>query len=72
MKNTIVRPDSKGRISLGEITRNVSSYRITVKENGQLLLDPFVEIPLSDKWIFEDKNLLNKLKAEAIDKQTEE
>lgn len=72
MKNAIVRPDSKGRISLGEITRNVSSYRITVKENGQLLLDPFVEIPLSDKWVFEDKDLLNKLKAEAIDKQTEE
>lgn len=72
MKNAIVRPDYKGRISLGEITRNVSSYRITVKENGQLLLDPFVEIPLSDKWVFEDKDLLNKLKAEAIDKQTEE
>ena len=72
MTNTIVRPDSKGRVSLGEIARNVSSYRITIKESGQILLDPYVEIPLSDKWVFEDKNLLNKLKAESIDKTTEE
>jgi hypothetical protein len=26
--NTILRPDSKGRINLGEIANNVSSYRV--------------------------------------------
>ena len=43
---------------------------MTVKENGQLLLEPYVEIPLSDKWVFEDKDLIDKLKAENTDKQT--
>ena len=62
MTNIILRPDAKGRISLGEVARNVSSYRMTTKENGQIVLDPYVEIPLSEKWIFEDKELLQKLK----------
>ena len=62
MTNVILRPDAKGRISLGEVARNVSSYRMTTKENGQIVLDPYVEIPLSEKWIFEDKELLQKLK----------
>jgi hypothetical protein len=64
MQSTILRPDAKGRINLGEIARNVSSYRITVETNGQILLEPYVEIPLSDKWIFENKELMNKLKQE--------
>jgi hypothetical protein len=70
MTNIVLRPDAKGRISLGEIARNVSSYRMTVKDNGQIFLEPYVEIPLSDKWVFEDKELLNKLKAETQEKQT--
>ena len=28
----ILRPDAKGRITLGEITNNVSSYRVTVED----------------------------------------
>ena len=70
MTDIFLRPDSKGRISLGKIANNVSSYKMTVKENGQLLLEPYVEIPLSDKWVFEDKDLIDKLKAENTDKQT--
>ena len=70
MTDVFLRPDSKGRISLGKIANNVSSYKMTVKENGQLLLEPYVEIPLSDKWVFEDKDLIDKLKAENTDKQT--
>ena len=70
MTDVFLRPDSKGRISLGKIANNVSSYKMTVKENGQLLLEPYVEILLSDKWVFEDKDLIDKLKAENTDKQT--
>ena len=70
MTDIFLRPDSKGRIILGKIANNVSSYKMTIKENGQLLLEPYVEIPLSDKWVFEDKDLIDKLKAENTDKQT--
>ena len=64
MSNAVLRPDAKGRISLGEIAKNVSSYRMTVQENGKILLEPYFEIPMSEKWIFENKELLEKLKAE--------
>ncbi len=64
MDNIVLRPDAKGRISLGEAARNVSSYRMSVEENGKISLEPYVEIPLSEKWIFENKELLEKLKAE--------
>ncbi len=70
MQTSILRPDAKGRINLGEVARNISSYRVTVETNGQILLEPYVEIPLSDKWIFEDKELLNKIKKENQEKQT--
>lgn len=61
MSDIILRPDSKGRISLGAITNNVSSYRISVEDNGRVVLEPYAEIPLSEKWIFEDKELLEKV-----------
>lgn len=33
-------------------------------QNGILTLYPYAEIPFSDKWIFEDKVLLEKFKQE--------
>jgi hypothetical protein len=57
----ILRPDSKGRIALGEITNNVSSYRATIEDNGKVILEPYAEIPLSEKWLFDDKELLEKV-----------
>ncbi len=72
MTNVILRPDSKGRINLGEVARNISSYRMTVKSDGQITLAPYAEIPLADKWIFEDKELLKKLKEENQEKQPSE
>lgn len=57
----ILRPDSKGRITLGEIANNVSSYRVIIENNGKVTLEPYAEIPLSEKWIFENKELLEKL-----------
>jgi hypothetical protein len=71
MKETIIlRPDSKGRISLGEIANNVSSYRVIVEENGRVTLEPYTEIPLSEKWIFEDKELLEKVVQQMKAEQT--
>lgn len=61
MTETILRPDAKGRINLGDIAKNVSSYKVTVGETGKVILEPYAEIPLSEKWIFEDKELLAKL-----------
>lgn len=70
MTEIILRPDAKGRITLGEIANNVSSYRVNVEEHGKVTLEPYAEIPLSEKWIFEDKELLEKIKQEAKEKQS--
>lgn len=40
-----VRPDERGRITLGEISKSVSSYEIQVMEDGKILLIPYIEIP---------------------------
>ena len=62
MENITVRPDVKGRIHLGDLAQGVSSYKINVLENGQLLLIPYTEIPFSEKWIFDDQETLEKVK----------
>jgi hypothetical protein len=49
MTEMILRPDAKGRINLGELAQEVSSYRVTVEENGKLTLTPYTEIPFSEK-----------------------
>ncbi len=62
MSNVIVRPDAKGRINLGTIAENVSSYKVTIDDNGNVILEPYIEIPFSEKWIFDDQDLLEKVK----------
>jgi hypothetical protein len=62
MEETVIRPDSKGRINLGDLAQGVSSYRVIKAENGQLILIPYSEIPFAEKWIFENKDLLEKFK----------
>ena len=60
----ILRPDSKGKLNIGELAQGVSSYRVVIGEHGVLTLYPYAEIPFSEKWIFEDKELLEKFKEE--------
>lgn len=62
MENISVRPDSKGRINLGDLALGVSSYKVNVAEDGKLILTPYAEIPFSEKWIFDDEEILEKVK----------
>lgn len=64
MSEIILRPDSKGKINIGELAQGVSSYRVVISENGVLTLYPYAEIPFSEKWIFDNKELLEKFKNE--------
>ena len=62
-KKTIqVRPDSKGRITLGKYAEGISSFRLSEQADGAFLLEPMVEIPASEKWLFENKKALNSVK----------
>lgn len=53
-KPMTVRPDGKGRITLGALARGVSSFHVHRDEQGRLILDPFAEIPARERWLFEN------------------
>lgn len=57
----LVRPDSKGRITLGHIADGVSAYSVTETKDHKLILEPFVEIPAHEKWLFDNKLALTKV-----------
>lgn len=57
-----VRPDSKGRITLGHLAHGVSSYIITRDKYNRIILEPRVEIPAKEKWLFDNKTALNQVK----------
>ena len=63
MKEKLLRPDSKGRITLGkEYVEGVSSFRVTETADNKIILEPQVEIPAREMWLFENKEALSKVK----------
>ena len=56
-----VRPDSKGRITLGKIAEGVSSYTV-IREKDRIILEPNIEIPAKEKWLFDNKKALRQVK----------
>lgn len=59
----IVRPDSKGRITLGlRQTKGVSGYRVSETKDHRIILEPQVEIPAQEKWLFENKSALQSVR----------
>lgn len=57
-----IRPDTKGRIALGKLARGVSSFHATTDERGRIILEPYTEIPASEKWLFDNKPVLAAVK----------
>ncbi len=57
-----VRPDSKGRITLGNLAEGISSFAISRDEKNRIILEPFVEVPAREQWLFKNKTALNQVK----------
>jgi len=57
-----IKPDVKGRVYLGKLTEGVSRFAVTVDKHHRIILDPLVEIPVREKWLFENKEALTSLK----------
>lgn len=56
-----VRPDAKGRITLGKLAQGVSSYRIEQAPDGKLILEPYMEIPKvhpREQWLYDNPEAL--------------
>ncbi len=56
-----LRPDAKGRITLGKLADGVSSYRARKQADGKIILEPFVEIPADERWLWENKKALESV-----------
>lgn len=57
-----VKPDSKGRITLGKWAEGVSSFVISIDKHHRIILEPYSEIPAREMWVYENKKVHNKLK----------
>ena len=57
-----LRPDAKGRITLGKLARGVSSFRARQLKDGNIVLEPFTEIPAREAWLFENAAALGAVK----------
>jgi len=53
-----VASDGKWKMENGKWKMENGKWKI---ENGKVTLEPYAEIPLSEKWIFQDKELLEKI-----------
>lgn len=58
----MVRPDSKGRITLGRLAEGVSSFSVKKDKDNRIILEPYVEIPIREKWLLNNKIALKKVK----------
>lgn len=57
----IVRPDAKGRISLGVLPPHISGFKLTTDKNGCYILEPLTEIPERERWVYENPEVLASL-----------
>jgi hypothetical protein len=53
-----LRPDSKGRITLGRAAEGVSGFQMEQREDGTIILKPMVEIPAREAWLHRNKKAL--------------
>ncbi|MBL0942178.1 MAG: hypothetical protein IBJ00_05595 [Alphaproteobacteria bacterium] len=59
----LLRPDSKGRLSLGALAKDISSFKVRVdKETHEIVLTPYTEIPFKEKWLFENETAMKSVK----------
>ncbi len=57
-----LKVDSKGRITLGSLAKGFSSFNLEILPNSSYLLEPMVEIPAREKWLYDNKKFLQKVK----------
>ena len=57
----MVRPDKKGRITLGHMADGVSSFAVTY-EDERIILEPFIDVPAREMWLYANKSALAQVK----------
>lgn len=58
----MLRPDSKGRVTLGHLADGVSGFAISVDKHNRIILEPYIEVAAHEKWLFDDKAALKQVR----------
>ncbi len=56
-----LRPDAKGRITLGKLAEGVSSFHVSIDKKQRIILEPFIEIPTREAWLLNNKEALSSV-----------
>ena len=64
MKPIYLKVDSRNRVSLTKLAKDVPALFKAYAKEGKIILEPVHEIPAEEAWLFEAKNkeLLDQLK----------
>ena len=54
--------DDRNRLTLGELLKGSKRVRLYKNNRGEVLVQPVVEIPASELWLFQDKEALESVK----------
>lgn len=49
-----LRPDSKGRITLGNLASGASCFKAYKDKKGRIVLEPQVEVPAIEAWLWKN------------------
>jgi hypothetical protein len=55
------RADDRGRLTVGAVAKK-KDYRVMINELGQILLDPIVNIPETEIWLWKNQSAFSSLK----------
>ena len=58
----VLRPDAKGRITLGSLATGVSGFAVSYDKHHRIILEPYIEIPAREKWLFKNEKALKQVK----------
>jgi len=54
--------DDRNRLTLGELLKGSKRVRLYKNDRGEVLLQPVVEIPASEAWLFRNKEAFESVK----------
>lgn len=54
--------DERNRLTLGELPEGLKRVRIYKNDRGEVLLQPVIEIPASEAWLFRNEEALENVK----------
>ena len=64
MKKIHITVDSRNRITLTKVSQNLAKHFYAYEKRGKIILEPIIEIPAEEAWLFEPQNkeILAKIK----------